>query len=107
GHVLEAAAAVTSGSMIVGALLTGFAMRRRLGAFLPPLSVVRLAIAGGAGVAIGRALPLHGKLMTLVEAAVVGVSFLDVLVITRELGARDLQAIKAVRRKRATGGGEP
>jgi hypothetical protein len=40
-------------------------------------------------------------LMTLVEAVVVGATFLVVLVITRELGTRDLEAIKAVRRKRA------
>jgi hypothetical protein len=39
--------------------------------------------------------------MTLVEAVVVGAMFLVVLVITRELGRGDLEAIKAVRRKRA------
>ena len=39
--------------------------------------------------------------MTLVEAVIVGVTFLVVLVATRELGKRDLEAIKAVRRKRA------
>jgi hypothetical protein len=52
--------------------------------------------------AVGRVLPLHGKLMTLVEAAVVVGTFLAVLVATRELGARDLEAIKAVRKKRGT-----
>jgi hypothetical protein len=46
-------------------------------------------------------LPFHGKLMTLVEAVAVGATFLIVLVVTRELGKRDLDAIKAVRRKRA------
>jgi len=39
--------------------------------------------------------------MTLVEAVIVGVTFLAVLVVTRELGKRDLEAIRAVRRKRA------
>jgi hypothetical protein len=37
----------------------------------------------------------------------VGATFLVVLVVTRELGRRDLEAIKAVRKKRAPGGGEP
>ena len=50
--------------------------------------------------------PLHGKLMTLVEAAVVGLTFLVVLVLSRELGKRDLESIKAVRRKRASGEGD-
>jgi hypothetical protein len=57
--------------------------------------------------AVGRALPLHGKLMTLVEAVVVVAAFVAVLVITRELGTRDLDAIKAVRRKRAPGDTAP
>jgi len=104
GHVLEVAAAVTSGAMLIGAVVTGLVMKRELGAFLPALSVVRIGIATAAAFAVGRVLPLHGKLMSLVEAAIVGITFLVVLVITRELGKRDLEAIKAVRRKRATQG---
>ena len=46
-------------------------------------------------------LPFHGKLMTLVEAVLVGLTFLAVLIASRELGKRDLQAIRAVRSKRA------
>jgi heme/copper-type cytochrome/quinol oxidase subunit 1 len=49
-------------------------------------------------------LPLHGRVMALVAAVIVGVVFLAVLIITRELGTRDLEAIKAVRKKRASGG---
>jgi stage V sporulation protein B len=106
GRVLETAAAVTGGAMLIGALASGFMLRRRLGAFFPPFSAVRIAIATGAAIAVGRLLPLHGKLMTLVEAGVVAVTFIVVLVATRELGKRDLDAIKAVRKKRAPGGGE-
>jgi stage V sporulation protein B len=105
GRVLEAAAAVTGSSMIIGAIAGGYIMHRRLGAFLPLVSLVRIAIATAAAIAVGRLLPLHGKLMTLVEAAVVGLTFLVVLVATRELGKRDLDAIRAVRKKRAPGGG--
>jgi hypothetical protein len=43
----------------------------------------------------------------VVEAVIVGATFLIVLVVTRALGKRDLEAIKAVRRKRAAGGAEP
>jgi stage V sporulation protein B len=89
---------------VIGALTSGWELRRKFGAFLPVTSLVRIAIATTAALAVGRVLPLHGKLMTLVEAVAVGAVFLAVLVITRELGARDLEAIKAVRRKRAPGG---
>lgn len=100
GNVLLVAALVTTGAMGVGAIASGWVLRRRFGAFLPLASVVRVALATAAALAVGRALPLHGKLMTLVEAVVVGATFLIVLVITRELGRGDLEAIKAVRRNR-------
>ena len=64
-------------------------------------------IATGAAFAVGRVLPLQGKLMTLAEAVIVGITYLTVLVITRELGKSDLQAIRAVRAKRGTAGDEP
>ena len=114
GDVLMVAAVVTSAAMLVGALASGWVLRRELGAFLPVMSAIRVAIATAAAIAVGRerlaeraiavVLPLHGKLMTLIEAVVVGATFLVVLVITRELGRRDLEAIKAVRRSRAPAG---
>jgi stage V sporulation protein B len=106
GHVLEAAASVSAGAMVIAAIASGWLLHRRFGAFLPLLSLVRVAIATGVATAVGRALPLHGKLMTLVEAMIVGITFLVVLVATRELGKRDLQAIKDIRKKRAPGGGD-
>src|SRR5690606_37697376 len=104
GRVLEAAAAVTGGSMIVGAVVGGLLMRAQLGAFLPIVSVVRIGIATAVAFALGGVLPLHGRLLTLVEAAIVGVTFLVVLVAIGELGKRDLDAIRAVRQRRAPGG---
>jgi O-antigen/teichoic acid export membrane protein len=100
GVVLEVAAGVTGGAMLVGAVISGVVLVRRFGGFLPLLSIARIAIATGAAVALGRALPFAGKLMTLVEAIIVGIAFVVVLIATRELGKRDLEAIKAIRRKR-------
>jgi stage V sporulation protein B len=105
GNVLHVAALVTSSAMLAGAIMSGWVLRRQFGAFLPAASVVRIALATAAAIAVGRARPgilPPGKLMTLAEAIVVGATFLIVLVITRELGKRDLEAIRAVRRKRAT-----
>ncbi len=107
GYVLEVAATVSGAAMVVGAVASGAILFKKFGAFLPLLSIVRIGIATGAAFAVGRALPLHGKLMTLAEAVVVGVTYLVVLVATRELGKSDLQAIRAVRAKRGAGGGEP
>jgi len=104
GMVLPIAASVTGGAMLIGAIASGAMLFKKFGAFLPLLSIVRIGIATAAAFAVGRVLPLHGKLMTLAEAVVVGVTYLVVLVATRELGKSDLQAIRAVRAKRATGG---
>ena len=105
-HVLDIAAAVTGGSMLIGAVIAAFQLQKHFGATMPMLSLVRILIATAVAFAVGRFLPLHGKLMTLVEAMIVAGVFLVVLVATRELGARDLQAIKAVRSKRGAGEGE-
>jgi stage V sporulation protein B len=106
-RMLEVAAIVTGGAMLIGAVSSGVILVRRLGAFIPVRSVVRIAIATGLALAIGRVVPFHGKLMALAEACLVAVVFLGTLVVSRELGARDLEAIKAVRKKRAAEGGEP
>jgi hypothetical protein len=70
---------------------------------MPLASIARIAIATGVALALGRALPgvlPAGKLMTLVAAAAVAATFLIVLIVTRELGKRDLAAISAVRAAR-------
>ncbi len=107
-HVLEIAATVTASAMLLGAAITAWQLQRLFGASIPAASLVRIVVAAGCAFAVGHFAPLHGKgkLMTLVLAAAVAVVFLVVLVATRELGARDLEAIKAVRRKRAPGGGD-
>jgi stage V sporulation protein B len=92
--------------MLVGAVASGLLLRRRLGGYLPLLSFARIALATAAALGAGRALALHGKLLTLVEAVAVAAVFLAVLIATGELGRRDLAAIKAVRARRAAGGGD-
>lgn len=103
-EALVVAASVTGGSMVVGAGLSGYFLYKRLGAFLPVASLVRVLIAVVAAMAVGRVVPFKSPLMTLVEAALVGVTFLAVLIITRELGKADLRSIAAVRAKRGQGG---
>ena len=102
--VLVAAATTTGVAMLIGAVVAGFFLHRRLGAFLPVATVVRVLLAVAAAMAVGRVIPWTKPLMTLVEAAIVGLTFLAVLVATRELGKADLASIRSVRAKRGTGG---
>jgi O-antigen/teichoic acid export membrane protein len=103
-EALKVAAMVTAGSMVVGAALSGFVLHRRLGGFLPWRSGVRIAVAGAGAYALGRVLPMSGKLVSLVEAAVVAGGFLIILVALGELGRKDLAAIRSIRSKRGQGG---
>ena len=100
GHVLVVAAAVTGGVMVLGAIACALVLHRRFGAFVPLLSVVRVVLAVAIAIAVGHVLPLHGKIMTLVETVIIVAVYLGVLVVTRELGGKDLAAIKAMRKKR-------
>ena len=90
--------------MMIGAAVCGWFLHKRLGAFLPIATLVRVVAAVAAAIAVGRVIPFKTPLMTLVEAAVVGGVFLVVLVATRELGKADLRSIAAVRAKRGSGG---
>jgi stage V sporulation protein B len=103
-EVLVVAGTVTGVAMVIGAAITGYLLWRRLGAFLPVLTLVRVLLGIGVAMLVGRLIPFTSKLLTLVEAAAVGLTFLAVLVVTRELGKADLKAIVAVRAKRGQGG---
>jgi O-antigen/teichoic acid export membrane protein len=103
-EALLAAGTVTGVSMLIGAAISSWAMWKELGAVLPLLSLVRVVVASAAAIAVGRVLPVGGPVLTLGAAVLVAIVFLAMLVVTRELGRKDLSAIAAVRRKRAPGG---
>jgi len=102
--VLVAAATVTGCAMVIGALVAGFFLQRKLGAFLPLVTLARVGLAVVVAMAVGRVIPWTTPLLTLVEAAIVGLSFLGTLIVTRELGRADLASIRSVRAKRGQGG---
>jgi O-antigen/teichoic acid export membrane protein len=103
-ELLLGTASVTGVAMLIGAGLSGWQLSRHFGAFLPLLTLIRVLIAIAAAMGVGFLIPFRTPLMTLVEAAIVGITFLAVLIGTGELGKRDLQSIIAVRKKRGTGG---
>ncbi len=102
--LLLACSAATSGAMVLGAVAGGLVLQRKLGAFLPLASLLRVAIAAAAAAAVGRLIPSAGAILVVGEAVIVGLVFLVVLVLTRELGRADLAALKRMARGRGGGG---
>ena len=86
--------------MLFGVLLSGWFVKRRLDAFMSPVAVLRVAVAAGAAIAVGHVIDVGGKMMTLVEAAVVGTVYLVALVATRELTRADLRAVLDLRKQK-------
>lgn len=98
--ILLAAASATAGAMLIGAALGGVFLARKLGAFMPWATLVRVLLAVAAALVTGRLVPFTTPLLTLVEAVLVATSYLAVLVLTRELTGRDLAALLSLGRRR-------
>lgn len=95
-EALVACAAATTVAMACGALASGWVLYREVGGVVPPASVLRVAAAAAVAVAAGRWVELSGTVGTLLEAAGTGVVFLLILVISREIGGRDLRALRGL-----------
>ncbi len=96
-----AAAIATSSGVTAGIAVGGIRMRSTLGAFLPPLSVLRVTAAIAAAGLVGHYLPAGGKVLTLVDCGVAEAIFLAVLVTTRELSLAELRQARAIARSGA------
>ena len=94
--LLFATARATAIGMVVAAVLSALLLRRAAGAFAPIATLARVALATAATVGAGFALPFVHKLVVPLEAALLGVVYVVVLVLTRELGRDDLGLIMRV-----------
>ncbi len=91
----------TSLGMAFGMVVSGIVVFHRFRAFVPAVTAVRVLVAGGAAIGVGRLLPEWDRLFTLVECcAVLGV-YGAVLLVTREFGKEDLAQLKQVFNRRA------
>ena len=98
-RTLEAAATGTSIGMCVALVLSAWVLYRQFGVFIPMLTWARATLAAFAGFAAARAVP-HDSIVLAVLALAVGfVASLAVLVVTRELGADDWQALRRIVRR--------
>jgi polysaccharide transporter, PST family len=100
GHdALFVAAVTTAATMGLGVVLSVAYLWRAFGASLPLLSLVRVAAAYAAALAVGsawtRAGIMPGKVGALVSAAICGVVYLVVCVATGELRPSELKRLRA------------
>jgi stage V sporulation protein B len=94
--MLVRTAVATAVGLLTATLLAAFVVRSEAGAVVAPLTLVRVLVALGAAIAVGRVLPDAGKLVTVPYALVVALAYLGVLAITRELGREDLALVGRV-----------
>jgi len=92
----------TASGLLAATALAAFAVRRAAGAVAGLLPFTRVVGATTAACGLGRALASSlpaGKPFTLVAALVVGLTYLAVLVATRELGRSDLDMVLRLGRR--------
>jgi O-antigen/teichoic acid export membrane protein len=83
----------------VGLTLALIYLYRHFQASPPLASVVRVAIAAAAGVAVGRFIPGQGKIVGLASLVVVELVFVGLLVLLGELGAADRAKLRKILRR--------
>jgi O-antigen/teichoic acid export membrane protein len=95
---LFVAAVATCATMGLGVVLSVFYLWRQFGAALPPLTLLRVALAYAATLGVGwawsRAGILPGKIGTLVSCAACGLVYLAVCVVTGELRPSELKRLR-------------
>ncbi|MBN2359824.1 MAG: oligosaccharide flippase family protein [Deltaproteobacteria bacterium] len=93
---LMGAAAGTTGGTVCGLALTLWWLRRAVGAGPALLSTLRIAAAGIIAAGVGIAVPPLGAAWVLFELAGLGLLYLALLIVGRELGPADLDALRAL-----------
>lgn len=99
--MVDAAATGTALAMLVCAAIAAVALWRTAGAFVRPLSLVRVVAAMAVLGVVGRFVPYLGKLLVPVFAGGVALLYVVLLVVTGELGRADLAILRAAFGRRA------
>jgi stage V sporulation protein B len=87
--MLVAAASATAFGMVVGFVASAVYLQTSLGGTPPPATLGRVALAIAAGLAVGRFVPGHGRIVGLAAIALAVVAYVVVLLVTGELGPED------------------
>jgi stage V sporulation protein B len=101
-HTLLAAASGTTLGTVAALLAIGVAVYARFGTFIAASTAVRAIIGAACGAGVARFLVGESKLTALIALVAGGLTYVAVLIATRELGRPELQAIQRVVRRRAS-----
>ncbi len=99
-RLLVLTARATSTAIVLSTAVAAFFVFRTTGALVPPRVVIRVLLATAAATLVGRVLPAVHPLAVVPFAALVGVIYAAVLVLTRELSRADLELVQRVIRRR-------
>jgi stage V sporulation protein B len=98
--MLARSAQATGVAMLVVAVTAGALVRARTGAFLAPLTCLRVGAALAMCFAVGLFAPRFGRLLTPVVALAVAAGYVAALVATGEITRADAEMVRALRRRR-------
>jgi len=98
GAQLQATAAAATLGLVAALAGATIAVRACAGSFVPLATAVRVGAGVAAATLAGVELPRFGKLVTPVVAAGMAALYVAILVVTGEIGRRDLDTIRALRR---------
>ncbi len=99
-RLLLLTARATSLAIVLSTAVAAFFVYRTAGGLVRPRVVLRVLLATAVAVAFGRVLPDVHKFAVVPFAALVGVVYVGVLLVTRELSATDLELVRRVLRRR-------
>lgn len=94
--MVDASATGVFAAMFFCCIVAALILWRATGAFVAPLSLVRVLFAMGITITAGRYVPWMGKLLVPVEAAAMMGLYLVILVVTGEVGKAEIGMLKAV-----------
>lgn len=97
--MLVAAATAASAGMVLGFVLSVGYVRWQMGGSAPPVTILRVVVAGGAALLVGRLLPGHGRIVGLAITLLVAMVYLVGLVVLGEFGPEDRAKLRKVLRK--------
>jgi stage V sporulation protein B len=103
GHEQLVRSAQASGCALVATLVVAaWIVRGHTGAFVPAATALRTGLALGLCGLLGLVMPRVGRLLTPLLAIVVGIAYIAVLVVTREIGAADLAMVKSLASRKSS-----
>jgi stage V sporulation protein B len=97
---LEATALAATCALALALVVAVFVVRGAAGAFVPPLTALRVGLCIAGAFALGMRMPTFGRLLTIVVAAAIGAVYLVVLVVLRELKKEDLALALSIAKRR-------